>query len=124
MTEPIRVRTKGVAKALAAELALNVLKDESSGYHLPRLCDCNSKGSEAKLIADVDEDEEEEEGGREGPTGDLVQEDETEEGFALLAQCLVREREGRSRGAVTDQGESSDMDISGDEIGVDSQFIV
>ena len=122
MTEPVRVRTKGVAKALAAELALNVLKDETSGYHLPRLCDCNSKESEAKLIVDVKEDEEQEErvpeGGGEGPTGDLVQEDETEEGFALLAQCLVRESEGRSRGAVTDQGEPSDMDISEDEIGV------
>ena len=123
MTEPVRARTKAVSKALAAELALKVLKDESSDYHLPRLCDCNAKGGEVKLRVDIMEDEEEgeeegEEGDGEKQVEDRIQEDETEEGFAVLAQHLVGAREGRSSGTVADHEESSDMDISEDEVEV------
>ena len=119
MTEPIRARTNAVSKALAADLALKALKDESSDYHLSRLCDCNAKGGEVKPTVDIGEEEEEEEeggeGGEEGLVEDPVQKDETEEGFAMLAQRLVNAREGRSLGAGADSGESSDMDISEDE---------
>ena len=121
VTEPIRARTKAVSKALAAELALKVLEEKSSDYHLPRLCDCAAKGSGIKPTVNVREEEEEEEeedsekGGR-GLVEDLVQKDETEEGFAVLAQRLVNAREGRSLGAEVDRGESSDMDISEDEV--------
>jgi len=127
VTEPIRARTNAVSKALAADLALKALKDESSDYHLSRLCDCNAKGGEVKPTVDIGEEEEEEEegeeeeeeeggeGGEEGLVEDPVQKDETEEGFAMLAQRLVNAREGRSLGAGADSGESSDMDISEDE---------
>lgn len=122
MTEPIRARTKAVSKALAAELALNVLEDKSSDYYLPRLCDCAAKASGIKPIVDIGEEEGEEdaEGGGEGLVEDPVQIDETEEGFAALAQRLVDVREGMSSGteAEADRGESSDMDISEDEVDV------
>lgn len=117
VTEPIRARTNAVSKALAAELALKTLEDESSDYHLSRLCDCNATGSEVKSAVDIRE--EEEEGGEEGGEGlveDPVQKDETEEGFAVLAQRLVSAREGRPSEAGADRGESSDMDISEDEV--------
>ena len=119
VTEPIRARTKAVSKALAAELALKVLEDESSEYYLPRLCDCNIKGSEVKPRVDTVEDEEREEGGAEEGdeerAEDPVHGDETEEGFAALAQRLASVREGRSSGAEACRGES-DMDISEDEV--------
>ena len=120
MTEPIRARTNAVSKALAAELALKALEDESSDYHLSRLCDCNATGGEVKPTVDIGEEEEEEEereggGEGEGPVEDPVQKDETEEGFAVLAQRFVNAREGRSPGSGADNGESSDMDISEDE---------
>ena len=123
VTEPIRARTNAVSKALAAELALKALEDESSDYHLSRLCDCSATGGKVKPTVDIGEEEgeeEEEEGGEgggegEGPAEDPVQKDETEEGFAMLVQRLVNAREGRSPGARADNGESSDMDISEDE---------
>lgn len=122
VTEPIWAKTRAVAKAVAAELALKVLEDESSNYHLPRLCDCNAEGSEAKPAVDVREDDEQEErdseGGDEGLPEDPSQKDETEEGFAMLAQRLAEATEGRSPRAGTDRGESSDMDISEDEVEV------
>ena len=121
VTEPIRAKTKAVSKALAAELALKVLEDESSDHHLSRLCDCNSKGSEVQPMVDTAEDEEgrEEEGaGERGEESvdDPVQRDETEEGFAVLAQRLASARE-RSSVAGAGRGES-DMDISEDEVGI------
>ena len=119
VTEPIRARTKAVSKALAAELALKVLEDESSDYHLPRLCNCNVQGGEIKPRVDIVEEEEGEGdagGGGEEQVEDPVQKDETEEGFAALAQCLVNAREGSPPGAETDRGGSSDMDISEDEV--------
>ena len=120
MTEPIRARTKAVSKALAAELALRVLEDESSAYHLPRLCDCNINGSEVKPRVDTVEDEEgrEDRGDEERDeeqTGDPVHGDETEEGFAALAQRLAGARKGRSSETEACRGES-DMDISEDEV--------
>lgn len=119
VTEPIRARTKAVSKALAAELALKVLEDESSDYHLPRLCDCKVKGSEVKPRMGTVEDEERDEGcagERDGEwTEDPVHGDETEEGFAALAQRLASAREGRSSGVEARRGES-DMDISEDEV--------
>ena len=116
VTEPIRARTRAVSKALAAELALKVLEDESSDYHLPRLCDCNIRGSEVKPRVDmVEEGEEDAEGRGEEQVGDQVDKDETEEGFAVLAQRLASAREGKSSGA--EAGES-DMDISEDEVEV------
>ena len=126
VTEPVRARTKAVSKALAAELALKVLEDESSDHHITRLCDCNAKGSEAKPRVDVVEDEEE---GEEGEEGDAEEDgegraenpfqgDETEDGFAVLAQRLVGAREGRSSGIEADHEDSSDMDISEDEVEV------
>ena len=122
MTEPIRARTSAVSKALAAELALKALEDGSSDYRLSRLCDCNATESEVKPTVDFGEEEEEEEeggeGGGEGLVEDPVQKDETEEGFAVLAQRLVNAREGRWSGAGVDCGESSDMDISEDEVQV------
>lgn len=118
VTEPFRARTRAVSKALAAELALKVLEDESSDYNLLRLCDCNATGSEVKPTVDIGEEEEEEEGEREGLVEDQVQKDETEEGFAVLARRLVNAREGRPLGAGADRGESSDMDISEDEVEV------
>lgn len=121
VTEPIRARTRAVSKALAAELALKVLKDKSSIHHLSRLCDCAAKGSEAKPTVDIgEEEEEEEESEKEGErlVEDPVQKDETEEGFAVLAQRLVNAREGRSLGTGADRDESSDMDISEDEVEV------
>ena len=123
VTEPARARTKAVSKALAAELALKVLEDESSDYHLPRLCDCNTKGSEVKPGVDMVEDEEEGEegdtkGGGEGRVEDLAQRDETEEGFAVLAQRLVGARERGSSEVDANHEESSDMDISEDEVEV------
>lgn len=121
MTEPIRVRTRAVAKALAAESALKVLEDETSDYHLPRLCDCKAKGSEGPAMG-IGEDEKEEErdsgGGGEDLAEDPVQKDETEEGFAVLAQRLAEARERKSPRAETDRGECSDMDISEDEVEV------
>jgi len=117
VTEPIRARTKPVSKALAAELALKVLEDESSDYHLPLLCDCNNKGSEVKPRVGTVEDEEEREEGGARERGEERGEDpvdETEEGFAALAQRLASAREGRSSGTETRRGES-DMDISEDE---------
>ena len=118
VTEPVRARTTGVSKALAAELALKVLEDESSDYHFSRLCDCNA--TEIQVEPTMITGEEEEEGGDvgDGEVGDPVQKDETEEGFALLAQRLVNTREGKPSGAGEECGESSDMDISEDEIGV------
>ena len=120
VTEPIRARTKAVSKALAAELALRVLEDESSAYHLPRLCDCNINGSEVKPRVDTVEDEEgrEDRGDEERDeeqTGDPVHGDETEEGFAALAQRLAGARKGRSSETEACRGES-DMDISEDEV--------
>ena len=119
VTEPIWAKTRAVAKALAAELALKVLEDESSDYHLPRLCDCNASGSGVKPAVDVGEDDEEEEGDPEGEgeglPEDPPQKDETEEGFAVLAHRLVEVRERRWPRAETDRGGSSDMDISEDE---------
>ena len=123
MTEPIRARTKAVSKALAAELALNVLEDKSSGYYLPRLCDCAAKASGVNPMVDIgveEEEEEDSEGGGEELVEDPVRKDETEEGFAALAQRLVNVREGGSSGAGAEAGcgESSDMDISEDEVEV------
>lgn len=117
VTEPVRARTTGVSKALAAELALKALEDESSSYHFSRLCDCNATEIQVEPTMgtrEEAEDEAEEEGGVEDP----VQKDETEEGFALLAQRLVNTREGKLSGTGDERGESSDMDISEDEIGV------
>ena len=63
--------------------------------------------------------EEEEEGGRdEGPDAEPIQKDETEEGFSVLAQRLVNSREGKLSGTGPNCGESSDMDISEDEVEV------
>jgi hypothetical protein len=122
VTEPIWAKTKAVAKALAAELALKVLEDESSDLHLSRICDCSAKGSETKPSVDVGEEDEQEERdperGGEGVPEDPSQKDETEEGFAVLAQRFVEAREGRSSRAETDRGETSDMDISEDEVKV------
>jgi len=122
VTEPIRAKTKAVSKALAAELALKVLEDNSSDCHLLRLCNCNSKGSGIKPRVDIAEEEEDEvddrEGGGEELVEDSIQKDETEDGFAVLAQRLVNARERRSSGAKADRGESSDMDISEDEVEV------
>lgn len=121
ITEPIWVRTKAVAKALAAELALKVLEDESSDYHLSRLCDCSAKGNGERHVVDAEGDNEQEKDfgiGGEGPAEGSVQRDETEEGFAVLAQQLVETREGRLSKAEVHSGESSDMDISEDEAGV------
>lgn len=73
-------------------------------------------------MVDAGEDDEQEERGSEGGGGrlpeDPFQKDETEEGFSLLAQRLVEVREGRSLRAETGRGESSDMDISEDEVEV------
>lgn len=122
VTEPVWAKTKAVAKALAAELALKVLADESSNCNLLRLCNCNANGSEVKPVVDIGEDDEQEErkseGGGEELPEDPSQKDETEEGFAVLAQRLVGAREGRSLRDETDRGESSDMDISEDEFEV------
>jgi len=119
VTEPIRARTKAVSKALAAELAMKVLEDESSDYRLSRLCDCNTTGGAIESTVDIEEEEGEgEQGGGEGLDVDLVQEDETEEGFAVLAQRLVNAREGKSSEPGPNCGESSDMDISEDEVEV------
>ncbi|KAF9646833.1 hypothetical protein BDM02DRAFT_3180798 [Thelephora ganbajun] len=123
VTEPIWARTKAVSKALAAEMALKVLEDKSSDYYLPRLCDCNAKGSEVQSAVGIGEDEEEDEegeaeGGDEGLVEDAVQKDETEEGFAVLAQGLVNTRKGGSSRAEADRRESSDMGLSEDEVEV------
>ena len=122
MTEPIWAKTRAVAKALAAEFALKVLEDESSDHHLPRLCNCGAGGSDVKPVVEVGEDDEREErdfeGGGEGLAGESLQKDETEKGFAVLAKRLVEAREGRSPRAETDREESSDMDISEDEVKV------
>jgi len=118
VTEPMRARTKAVSKALAAELALKVLDDKASDYHISRLCNCNVEGSGVKPRVDTAEQEDEGEGFGEGGeelVEDQIQKDETEDGFAVLAQRLVIAREGRSSGAEADRGESSDMDISEDE---------
>lgn len=119
VAEPVRARTAAVSKALAAELALKVLEDESSNYHLSRLCDCNATESQVEPTVGIEEETEggEDDGG-EGGVEDLVQKDETEEGFASLAQRLVNTREGELSGAGDERGESSDMDISEDEISI------
>ena len=119
VTEPVRARTAGVSKALAAELALKALEDESSDYHLSRLCDCKATESQIEPTVGIGEEvEEREDDGGEGGVEDLVQKDETEEGFASLAQRLVNTGEEKPSGAGVERGESSDMDISEDEIGV------
>lgn len=101
---------------------MKVLEDETSDHHLPRLCDCNANGSEVKPVVDIGEDDEQEERGEEGGGEELPQDppqkDETEEGFAVLAQRLIETREGRSSTAENGRGESSDMDISEDEVEV------
>lgn len=119
VTEPVCVRTRTVAKALAAELALKALADESSVYHLAQLCDCNAKGGEVnpKLVIG-EEEERDSEGEGEGQAEPPVQKDETEEGFAVLARDLLEAREGRFTRVEVDAGEPSDMDISEDEVEV------
>jgi len=67
--------------------------------------------------AEEEEEEEDSEKGGGGLVEDSVQKDETEEGFAVLAQRLVNAGKGRSSGAGVDEG-SSDMDISEDEVEV------
>ena len=121
VTEPILARTKAVSKALAAELALKVLDDDSSDHHLPRLCDCNVKGTGVKPPVETVEgegEEEDAEGGGEERVEDPAQKDETEGGFAALAQRLVSVRGGGSLGTEARCRESSDMDISEDEVEV------
>jgi endoribonuclease Dicer len=123
VTEPILARTKAVSKALAAELALKVLDDDSSDHHLLRLCDCNVKGTGVNpqvetVRGEGEEEEEDAEGGSEERVEDPAQEDETEGGFAALAQRLVSVRGGGSLGTESHCRESSDMDISEDEVEV------
>lgn len=104
-------------------MALKVLEDDSSDHHLPQLCDCNTKEGEMKPGMDIEDGEQEgrdSEGNTGGLVEDPVQKDETEEGFAVLGQRLVEEREGRTQRAEIYET-SSDMDISDDEKKCDSQ---
>ena len=71
-------------------------------------------------IEDGEQEGRDSEGNTGGLVEDPVQKDETEEGFAVLGQRLVEEREGRTQRAEIYET-SSDMDISDDEKKCDSQ---
>ena len=119
---PLAARNLPMAKGLAAERAQVVLADPESEFYLPRLCTCARKGAAkaarkaaAKAAAEAAKEAEgiepEQEisealervvmGGdeKEFPLDTPAKEeldDETEEGFAMLARVVLEEIEGRA----------------------------
>lgn len=100
---PIAAPNLSMAKGLAAERARTVLSDPTSPHFLSRVCICTRKGTAAKplppaLPLDVPDKKE--------------LNDETDEGFAILAQILVDEIEDPvpSSEEETDSGEQTDGD--------------
>ena len=118
---PLASRNLPMAKGLAAERAREVLADPESEHYLPRICTCAKRGrtraarkararmameeAEARLasteeavaeamgLLDVAE-EAEEETPLDLPDKEEL-DDETNEGFAMLARLLLEEKEGR-----------------------------
>jgi endoribonuclease Dicer len=77
---PVTAANLSLAKGLAAERARNVLEDPNSEYCLSRLCDCGKKMDiDASASAAVDADIE-----LQGKS-EIALNDETEEGFAKIA---------------------------------------
>ena len=132
---PTAARNLPLAKGLAAEAARSTLSSPESPHFLPRLCTCAKRGAAkaarkaAKLAAQEAADEEEatravEEALRGMDVDDDVDgeeetlsldmprkeelDDETNEGFAILARVLLDEAEGRG------QEESSEDETDGD----------
>ncbi|KAI1783424.1 hypothetical protein LXA43DRAFT_1187033 [Ganoderma leucocontextum] len=100
---PIAAPNLSMAKGLAAERARTVLSDPASPHFLSRMCTCTRKGPAAKplppaLPLDVPDKTE--------------LNDETVEGFAMLAQILVDEIEDQvpSSEEDADSGEQTDED--------------
>ena len=100
---PVAAPNLSMAKGLAAERARAVLSDPASPHFLSRMCVCTRKGPAAKplppaLPLDVPDKKE--------------LNDETNEGFAMLAQILVDEIEDPLPASEedTDSGEQTDED--------------
>ena len=106
---PVTAANLSLAKGLAAERARTVLEDPNSEHCLLRLCDCGKKmdvdaSAAAGLDADIDLQRK----------SDVVLSDETEEGFAKIAEMTRVEFE--------------DLDLSStitlvDETAVDEQTV-
>ena len=100
---PVAAPNLSMAKGLAAERARTVLSDPASPHFLSRVCVCIRKGPAAKplppaLPLDVPDKKE--------------LNDETDEGFAILAQILVDEIEDPVPYSEedADSGEQTDED--------------
>ncbi|KAI0078149.1 P-loop containing nucleoside triphosphate hydrolase protein [Panus rudis PR-1116 ss-1] len=79
---PIPAANLSLAKGLAAERARQVLEDPDSPYLLSRICDCKESMGVERIVY-----------GQQLPIDDLEKklDDETEEGFATLAQLVMSE---------------------------------
>ncbi|KAI0668445.1 hypothetical protein C8Q78DRAFT_1081310 [Trametes maxima] len=92
---PIAAPNLSMAKGLAAEEARRVLDDPESPHHLSRVCKCREeKPTPEEALLDVEVDE---------------LDDETNEGFAMLAQIRLEETEEPDMASVPDE----DMDVPG-----------
>ena len=95
---PLAAPNLSMAKGLAAERARQVLEDPESPYLLARICTCPRKTKAAKpppepLPLDVPDKKE--------------LDDETDEGFAMLAQILLDETEEQVAPVEDDESASA-----------------
>ena len=105
---PIPAANMSLAKGLAAERARQVLGDQSSPYFLTSICDC-AEEAEAKA-AEVAAQEEEMDG---VPVKRL--DDETEEGFAKLAQIALTEVQAEDSPTAVGTDEDVHMEVDVEE---------
>ena len=93
---PITAGNLSLAKGLAAEKARSILGDSNSEHSLPRLCDCGKKmvvDSTVPLDVDPDNGNPRPEPERQSKP-DAALNDETEEGFAKIAEMTRVKFEG------------------------------
>lgn len=102
---PITAANMSKAKGLAAERARQVLADEESPHMLSRICDCHQ-------VAAIQEEAVQPENGDVPVEGKRL-DDETEAGFAALAQKVLTEVHGVAHPEI-DEG-------STDEVGIDEE---
>ncbi|KAI0700535.1 hypothetical protein C8T65DRAFT_657631 [Cerioporus squamosus] len=105
---PIAARELSLAKGLAAEKARAVLSDPDSPRHLSRVCECRKKGAPSP---EHPQSEPKEELPLDVPDKEDL-DDETDEGFAMLARILVEETQ---EPAVEEEEESDSEEEHTDE---------
>ena len=103
---PIAARELSLAKGLASEEARAVLSDPDSPHHLSRVCECPKKGAPH---ADRTQAPPKEELPLDVPPKEEL-DDETDEGFAMLARILLEETQEPTVEEEEESGNESDLD--------------